>query len=55
MALDVTDPHEIESVAKEFVAPGGVDVVFNNAGYGLAVRSKGLLTTKFSAWSTPTC
>jgi NAD(P)-dependent dehydrogenase (short-subunit alcohol dehydrogenase family) len=36
MALDVTDPHEIESVAEEVVASGGVDVVFNNAGYGLA-------------------
>jgi len=36
MALDVTDPHEIESVAEQVVASGGVDVVFNNAGYGLA-------------------
>ncbi len=36
MALDVTDPHEIESVAEQVMASGGVDVVFNNAGYGLA-------------------
>jgi NAD(P)-dependent dehydrogenase (short-subunit alcohol dehydrogenase family) len=36
MALDVIDPHEIESVAEQVVASGGVDVVFNNAGYGLA-------------------
>ncbi len=36
MALDVTDPHEIESVAEQVIASGGVDVVFNNAGYGLA-------------------
>jgi NAD(P)-dependent dehydrogenase (short-subunit alcohol dehydrogenase family) len=36
MALDVTDLHEIESVAEQVVAAGGVDVVFNNAGYGLA-------------------
>ena len=36
MALDVTDPHEIESVAKQVVGTGGTDVVFNNAGYGLA-------------------
>src|SRR5215467_3446885 len=36
MALDVTDPDEIESVAEQVVASGGVDVVFNNAGYGLA-------------------
>jgi len=36
MSLDVTDPHEIESVAKRVAESGGVDVVFNNAGYGLA-------------------
>jgi NAD(P)-dependent dehydrogenase (short-subunit alcohol dehydrogenase family) len=36
MSLDVTDPHQIESVAEQVVASGGVDVVFNNAGYGLA-------------------
>jgi short-subunit dehydrogenase len=30
------NPHEIESVAKQAVGSGGVDVVFNNAGYGLA-------------------
>jgi NAD(P)-dependent dehydrogenase (short-subunit alcohol dehydrogenase family) len=36
MALDVTAPHEIESVVGQVVASGGVDVVFNNAGYGLA-------------------
>jgi NAD(P)-dependent dehydrogenase (short-subunit alcohol dehydrogenase family) len=42
MALDVTDPHEIESVAEQVVASGGVDVVFNNAGYGLAGALEGL-------------
>ena len=42
MALDITDPHEIESVAEQVVASGGVDVVFNNAGYGLAGALEGL-------------
>lgn len=36
MSLDVTDPRQIESVAEQVVASGGIDVVFNNAGYGLA-------------------
>jgi NAD(P)-dependent dehydrogenase (short-subunit alcohol dehydrogenase family) len=36
MALDVTDPRAIEGVAEQVVTSGGVDVVFNNAGYGLA-------------------
>lgn len=42
MALDVTDLHEIEIVAKQVVGSGGVDVVFNNAGYGLAGALEGL-------------
>jgi NAD(P)-dependent dehydrogenase (short-subunit alcohol dehydrogenase family) len=42
MALDVTDPHQIESVVQEVVGSGGVDVVFNNAGYGLAGALEGL-------------
>ena len=42
MALDVTDPHEIESVAEQVVASGGTDVVFNNAGYGLGGVLEGL-------------
>jgi len=36
MSLDVINPHEIESVAAQVAESGGVDVVFNNAGYGLA-------------------
>ena len=42
IALDVTDPHQIEGVAKQVVESGGVDVVFNNAGYGLAGALEGL-------------
>ena len=42
MVLDVTDPHQIENVAEQVVTSGGVDVVFNNAGYGLAGALEGL-------------
>src|SRR5271169_3024317 len=42
MALDVTDPHEIESVVGQVMASGGIDVVFNNAGYGLGGALEGL-------------
>ena len=41
-ALDVTDPGAIESVAKQVVGSGGTDLVFNNAGYGLAGALEGL-------------
>jgi NAD(P)-dependent dehydrogenase (short-subunit alcohol dehydrogenase family) len=36
MALDTTDADQILSVAQDVIAHGGVDVVFNNAGYGMA-------------------
>jgi len=42
MSLDVTDPRQIEGVAEQVLASGGVDVVFNNAGYGLGGALEGL-------------
>ncbi|WP_338872364.1 SDR family oxidoreductase [Spirosoma sp. SC4-14] len=36
LALDVTNPAQIKSVAQQAIETSGVDVVFNNAGYGLA-------------------
>lgn len=36
LALDVTQPDQIKAVATQVLAGGKVDVVLNNAGYGLA-------------------
>jgi NAD(P)-dependent dehydrogenase (short-subunit alcohol dehydrogenase family) len=36
MQLDVTDPEQIIDVAAEVISNGVPDIVFNNAGYGLA-------------------
>ena len=36
LPLDITDPQQIERAAATAVGMGGVDVVFNNAGYGMA-------------------
>lgn len=36
LKLDVTRPDEIETAVREAIGLGGVDVLFNNAGYGLA-------------------
>jgi NAD(P)-dependent dehydrogenase (short-subunit alcohol dehydrogenase family) len=36
LGLDVTDPEQIKQVAQKVIAEDKLDVVFNNAGYGLA-------------------
>ena len=36
MALDVTRPDQIRAAARSAIESGPIDVVFNNAGYGLA-------------------
>ncbi|MEO1054639.1 MAG: SDR family oxidoreductase [Bacteroidota bacterium] len=36
LPLDVTDVDQIKSAAEKAIAIGSIDVVFNNAGYGLA-------------------
>lgn len=35
LPLDVTDPDQIKETTKKAIASGTIDVVFNNAGYGL--------------------
>jgi NAD(P)-dependent dehydrogenase (short-subunit alcohol dehydrogenase family) len=41
LALDVTKPAQIEEAARRALSLGPVDVVFNNAGYGLAGAFEG--------------
>ena len=49
MALDTTDADQIQRVAQDVIVNGGVDVVFNNAGYGMAGPSKASRTSRSSA------
>ncbi|GAB2585979.1 SDR family oxidoreductase [Spirosoma areae] len=36
LPLDVTNPEQVQAIVQQVIEGGGVDVVFNNAGYGLA-------------------
>ena len=42
LPLDITEPAQIERAAAKAISAGGVNVVFNNAGYGMAGPLEGL-------------
>ena len=53
LPLDVTDPAQITDAVAKALSMGPVDVVYNNAGYGMAGPLEGLTDSRSCGWSTP--